>query len=65
MISNDSENRDHGEIKGWLKAVHELPRLRRDKVDRIRQALQDHSYETERMLDETIDRLSRDVGIAV
>lgn len=65
MISNNSENRDHGEIKDWLQAVRELPRLRRDKVDRIRQALQNHSYENDGMLEETIERLSREVGIIV
>ncbi len=55
--------RDRRELNRWLDFVVPLPPERMTKVRSVREALRSSRYENERMIDETVDRLSGDVGI--
>ncbi len=58
-----THDRDRRELRRWLDFVVQLPLARMNKVHSVREALRSSRYEHERMIDETVDRLSRDVGI--
>ena len=47
----------------WQNILHNLPAVRLDKVRETRAALQRSSYERESILDETVRRLSNDIGV--
>ncbi len=51
------------EVARWVRAVHRLPVVRVETVVAVRDALRRHRYDNERVLTETIERLSDDVGI--
>ena len=42
--------------------IRRLPPVRSQKIERVRLALQDRTYETEFVLDQTVERMSRDVA---
>lgn len=63
MRSKATNNCAGEEVRNWLHAVADMPSARTEKVQQIKVALQRCSYENERMLDETIERLSRDLGL--
>ena len=50
-------------LEHWKQRLHELPEMRLDKVQSVRGALQQSSYENEQVLDSTVRRLSNDVGV--
>ena len=62
MESNWSDQERHEELGRWLMDVRRLPRVRTGKVERVRAALDNHTYENEFVLDQTVERLSRDVA---
>ena len=55
----------HEELAHWLEAVRELPDIRRQKVLRARDAIQQHAYDDEKVVDETIERLCPDLETGV
>ena len=50
-------------LEHWKQRLRELPEMRLDKVQSVRGALQQSSYESEQVLDSTVRRLSNDVGV--
>jgi hypothetical protein len=50
-------------LEHWKQRLRELPDVRLDKVQSVRSALQQSSYESERVLESTVQRLSNDVGV--
>ena len=50
-------------LEHWKQRLRELPEMRLDKVQSVRGALQQSSYESEQVLDSTVQRLSNDVGV--
>ena len=53
------------ELAHWLDAIRELPDIRRQKVLRARQAIQQHTYDDEAVVDKTVERLCLDLETAV
>ena len=47
----------------WKQRLAELPEVRSDKVQSVRGAIQRSSYESEQLLESTVQRLSNDVGV--
>ena len=61
----ESKRSEHGcdeDLGRWLDKIRDLPDVRAAKIERIRQALQNRSYENEFVLDQTVERLSREVA---
>ena len=50
------------DLRRWLGVVSRLPQVRSEKIERVRLALQNRTYENEFVLDRTVERLSRDVA---
>ncbi|MFH1107616.1 MAG: hypothetical protein V1790_00240 [Planctomycetota bacterium] len=50
-------------LEHWKQRLRELPEMRLDKVQSVRGALQQSTYESEQVLDSTVQRLSNDVGV--
>ena len=50
-------------LEQWKQRIRELPEVRLDKVQSVRGALRQSSYESEHVLDSTVQRLSNDVGV--
>ena len=50
-------------LEHWKQRLRELPEMRLDKVQSVRGALEQSSYENEQVLDSTVQRLSNDVGV--
>ena len=50
-------------LEHWKQRLRELPEMRLDKVQSVRGALEQSSYESEQVLDSTVQRLSNDVGV--
>ena len=50
-------------LEQWKQRLRELPEVRVDKVQSVRGALRQSSYESEQVLDSTVQRLSNDVGV--
>lgn len=56
-IPSDASDREY-----WVERIHELPEVRIDKVRATREALENNAYETEQKLDDTVDRITADLG---
>lgn len=60
MESKWSEQEGHEDLGRWLMEIRRLPRT--EKVKRVRLALQNRTYENEFVLDQTVERMSREVS---
>lgn len=47
----------------WMERLRQLPAVRIDKVNQVRQAIADGSYETDDRLNAAIDQLEHDLGL--
>ena len=61
MESRWSDKECRESLPRWLDVVRRLPQVREEKVERVRLALQNRTYENDSVLDKTVERLSRDV----
>ena len=61
MEWTNADLRRRAELAQWLDFVHQLPPGRVDKVHFVRDALRCGRYDDDRMMDETVDRLSYDL----
>lgn len=50
---------DRAERDWWVRQVHQLPRVRVEKVVAVREALRLSRYDNEQILSETIERVER------
>ena len=50
-------------LEHWKQRLRELPEMRLDKVQSVRGALEQSRYESEQVLESTVQRLSNDVGV--
>ena len=62
MESKWSDNERREDVQGWLAAAHRLPRVRTEKVERVRLALANRTYENDFVLEQTVERLSLDMA---
>ncbi len=62
MESRRTDRGRHEDLGRWLMDIRRLPQVRSQKIERVRMALQDRTYETEFVLDQTVERMSRDVA---
>lgn len=62
MESRQTDRGRHEDLGRWLMDIRRLPPVRPQKIERVRMALQDRTYETEFVLDQTVERMSRDVA---
>ena len=44
----------------WLQTLRDLPEVRQDRIDHVRQAIQDEAYVTPDKIEQAIDGLLRD-----
>jgi hypothetical protein len=57
---------DPGDDRGHepqAEHIDETPGIRRDKVDRVRSAIADGSYDEEALLERVLESLAHDVGV--
>lgn len=50
-------------LNHWKQRLRELPEVRVEKVQTVRGALQQSSYESEQVLESTLRKLSNDIGV--
>lgn len=62
METRLSEEERCEDLQRWLGVVRQLPEVRREKIARIRLALENRTYENDFVLDQTVKRLSSDVA---
>ena len=62
METKWSDKERHEDLGRWLMDIRRLPPVRSQKIERVRLALQHRTYETEFVLDQTVERMSRDVA---
>jgi len=53
------------EWQRWIDTVNATPAIRDTKVDNSRKAIAAGNYETEMVLDETLDRLALEMGVRI
>ncbi len=62
MESKRTDRGSHEEMGRWLMGIRRLPPVRSEKIERVRLALENRTYENEFVLDQTVERMSRDVA---
>lgn len=50
-------------LSHWKQRLRELPEVRVEKVQSVRGAIQSGCYESDQMLESTVQRLSNEVGV--
>ncbi len=50
-------------LNHWKQQLRELPEVRVEKVQSVRGAIQSSCYESEQVLESTLQQLSNDVGV--
>lgn len=50
-------------LSHWKQRLRELPEVRQEKVQSVRGAIQHSCYESEQVLEGTLQQLSNDVGV--
>ena len=61
-FSNEQTN-PRTTLNHWKEKIRRLPDVRWEKVNRTRELLEIHQYDDERILDETIRRLSEEIDV--
>jgi len=62
-LSSRSNPEQDAVLAYWKKRIAELPDIRFDKVCRTRTLLERNSYDTDEVLETTIDRVVDDLGV--
>lgn len=62
MESKRTDRGRHEDMGRWLMEIAQLPQVRSEKIERVRMALQNRTYVNEFVLDQTVERMSRDVA---
>jgi hypothetical protein len=64
MRNGSGGDASRGELDRWKRLIEDLPEVRLDKVCTTRALLAENGYDDDRIIDETVRRLSDELGIS-